>query len=64
MNTKNNVTEPSHIAGLTFLGIVLIQGFHEVEHIVQVIQRFVLHDPKGSGILGSWIDYRAGALRL
>jgi hypothetical protein len=38
------------------LGIVLVQGFHEIEHIVQVIQRFVLDNPKGAGVLGTWLD--------
>ena len=43
-------------AGLCFLATVLLQGFHELEHVVQVLQRFVLHNPKGAGILGTWLD--------
>jgi hypothetical protein len=38
------------------LGILLIQGFHEVEHITQVLQRTVFDIPKGAGILGTWLD--------
>lgn len=62
---------PTRLAGLVFWGIVLLQGFHELEHVVQVFQRFVFNDPKGAGILGSWIDiepvhlaYNAGFLFL
>jgi len=47
---------PSSSAALIFLALVAIQGFHELEHIVQVLQRFVFHNPKGAGILGSWLD--------
>ena len=42
------------IAGM--VGILLVQGFHEIEHIVQVLQRTVLDNPKGAGVLGSWLD--------
>jgi hypothetical protein len=35
---------------------VLIQGFHEVEHVVQVVQRSVLNIKLGSGVLGSVFD--------
>lgn len=51
-----NPTPRSRVAALSFLGIVLLQGVHELEHIVQANQRFVFNDPKGSGILGSWLD--------
>ena len=57
------------LAGM--LGIMLVQGFHEIEHIVQVFQRFTFDNPKGAGILGTWIDiepvhlaYNAGFLLL
>lgn len=36
--------------------MILLQGFHELEHIVQVFQRFVFDNPKGAGILGTWLD--------
>lgn len=39
-----------------FCSLVLLQGFHEVEHVVQVIQRFVLGIAHGSGVLGSIFD--------
>lgn len=48
--------QPSHLSGLVFLGVVLLQGLHELEHITQALQRFVLDDPNGAGLLGSWID--------
>ena len=58
-------------AYLAFLALVLFQGFHELEHIVQVIQQFALGNPKGAGILGSYFDgpplhflYNTGFLAL
>ena len=44
------------LAARWFFALILVQGFHELEHIVQVYQRFVLHNQKGAGILGTWID--------
>jgi hypothetical protein len=41
---------------LLFLEMVVLQGVHEVEHIVQVFQRTVLGIGKGAGILGSAFD--------
>ncbi len=38
------------------VSILLIQGFHTFEHLLQVFQRFVFHQPKGAGVLGSWVD--------
>src|SRR5438067_13605628 len=40
----------------SLLATSLLGGVHELEHIVQVIQRYVLGDPRGSGMLGSVID--------
>lgn len=39
-----------------FLALVLIQGFHEIEHVVQVAQRFALGIPNGNGVVGSLAD--------
>lgn len=50
---KMRYTEAA-MAGM--LGIVLIQGFHEIEHITQVVQRYLLGIPKGAGVLGTWLD--------
>jgi hypothetical protein len=41
---------------LLFLEMVLLQGFHEIEHIVQVFQRTVLGIGQGAGVLGSTFD--------
>ena len=41
---------------LLFLEMVVLQGIHEVEHIVQVVQRTVLGIAKGAGMLGSAFD--------
>lgn len=39
-----------------FLLLVLLQGFHELEHVIQVIQRSFLGIPNGNGMLGSLVD--------
>ncbi|MCC7372638.1 MAG: DUF2330 domain-containing protein [Chloroflexi bacterium] len=41
---------------LLFLEMLLLQGFHEIEHIVQVFQRTVLGIGSGAGVLGSVFD--------
>jgi hypothetical protein len=41
---------------LLFLETLLLQGFHEVEHVVQVVQRSVLGVATGAGVLGSVFD--------
>ncbi len=41
---------------VAFLGLLLVQGWHEVEHVVQVLQRFVFSIPTGSGVLGQTFD--------
>ncbi|GEM_PF-3268292 len=39
-----------------FLWVIFFQGFHEFEHIVQVVQRFTLNIPNGNGIIGQAVD--------
>jgi hypothetical protein len=46
----------SQAAVVGMLSILLVQGFHTIEHLVQVFQRFVFYQPKGAGLLGSWVD--------
>src|SRR3954451_937326 len=41
---------------LLFLEMMVLQGFHEMEHIVQVYQRAVLGIGNGAGMLGSVFD--------
>jgi hypothetical protein len=41
---------------LLFLEMMVLQGFHEFEHIVQVYQRTILGIGNGAGILGSVFD--------
>ena len=38
-----------------FLLTLALQGFHVVEHVAQIIQRFVLHSPQAHGLSGSAI---------
>ncbi len=46
---------PTQEAVWAFWFTVGLQGFHQLEHTVQVFQRFALHDHNGWGILGSWV---------
>jgi hypothetical protein len=39
-----------------YFALVLLQGFHELEHVVQVVQRFVLGVSNGNGLIGSLAD--------
>ncbi len=39
-----------------FLFLLLMQGFHELEHITQVVQRYLLAIPNGNGLVGSLVD--------
>lgn len=57
--------------GIVFLALVVFQGFHELEHIVQVVQRSILGIPNGNGLVGSLADlepvhlvYNTGYLAL
>jgi hypothetical protein len=43
-------------ARLLLLEAVVLQGFHEIEHIVQVVQRYWLGIKDGAGVLGSVFD--------
>lgn len=47
---------PRPALALTFLGLLLLQGAHEVEHLVQVVQRYALRIPDGNGVLGHVFD--------
>lgn len=38
------------------VALVLLQGFHELEHVVQVVQRYALGVPSGNGLIGSIAD--------
>lgn len=39
-----------------FLALALVQGFHELEHVVQVVQRTALGIPDGNGLVGTLAD--------
>lgn len=41
---------------VAFLALVIVQGVHEIEHVVQVVQRSALGMPNGNGVLGSVAD--------
>lgn len=39
-----------------FVALLALQGFHVVEHVTQVVQRYALGMPDGNGIIGSVAD--------
>lgn len=48
--------DPERAGCRVFCALMMLQGVHEVEHVIQVIQRFALGVPHGSGVLGSVFD--------
>lgn len=53
---RPNVRITAQAARLLLLEALVVQGFHEVEHVVQVVQRYALDIRLGSGVLGSVFD--------
>ncbi len=53
---RKSSTMFSQAAVVGMLSILLLQGFHTLEHTVQVFQRFVFFQPRGAGVLGTWVD--------
>ena len=47
---------PNPALAVAFLGLLIIQGFHEAEQVVQVFQRFVLDIQNAKGLLGQYFD--------
>ena len=43
---------PSLALALAFLTVLVVLGFHEAEHVVELIQRFILYSIVSNGILG------------
>ncbi len=41
---------------VAFVSLLILQGGHELEHCVQVVQRYVLGIPDGNGILGQYFQ--------
>jgi len=54
--TLAGAAAPAAGAMPAFLLLVLVQGFHEIEHVVQVVQRLALGIPNGNGVVGSLAD--------
>src|SRR5437867_11612761 len=54
LEAERPVPDPPVTVG--FLGLLALQGAHEVEHVVQVVQRYVLRIPDGNGVLGHVFD--------
>ncbi|KRT76172.1 MAG: hypothetical protein XU14_C0061G0007 [Armatimonadetes bacterium CSP1-3] len=47
----------STLTTAAFAAVLIIQGAHMVEHVAQVIQKFLLGFDKAHGLLGSAFDF-------
>jgi hypothetical protein len=59
MNAKQSLViaaKPAISKEQVFTGALVLQGFHFVEHIAQVIQKFFLKLPEAHGLLGAAFD--------
>lgn len=41
---------------IVLAGVVVVQGVHELEHVIQIIQRYHLGIANGNGLVGSIAD--------
>lgn len=44
------------VGAVAFAAALAIGAVHESEHVIQVVQRYLLGDPRGNGLLGSVVD--------
>jgi hypothetical protein len=59
MNAKHSLMIAANLVvskEQVFIGAVVVQGVHFVEHIAQVIQKFFLELPEAHGLLGAAFD--------
>ncbi len=57
MYTRAFVNDPVRLGFATFTATVLIQLAHEVEHIMQLAEKYVWHWTQFPGLLGQWFDF-------
>ncbi len=57
MRRVTRVTSRQEMAAVLFLGTIVVQSLHWLEHLIQVVQRSVLNDPHGVGLLGFIFDF-------
>src|SRR5436190_19442898 len=56
MQTRSITNDPVRLGFVTFTATLVIQLFHEVEHVVQLLQKYAWHWSKYPGLLGRWFD--------
>lgn len=56
MPVRAFVTHPKRLGFILFTETLIIQLFHEVEHIMQVMQKYAWHQQAFPGWLGQWFD--------
>jgi hypothetical protein len=71
VDSLTRIADRAEWAYRVFVALVCFQGFHELEHVVQLVQVFALSIANGKGILGSVVDvepvhfvYNTGFLTL
>jgi len=57
MRSRPITSDPVMLGFITFTSTLLIQLFHEVEHILQILQKYAWHWTKYPGLLGQWFDF-------
>lgn len=49
--------EPALLGFLTFSAMLPIQAFHNLEHLSQMLQKYIWHLNRYPGLLGVWFDF-------
>lgn len=57
MSAKSRSTDPRLLGFITFTATLLIQLFHESEHVLQMLQKYAWHWRLYPGLLGQWFDF-------
>ena len=47
---------PNSALALTFVVLLLIQGYHQIDSALRVVQRFILYAPEANGLIGQYFD--------
>jgi len=57
MRSRSIIDDPVWLGFLTFTPTLLIQLFHESEHVMQMLEKYVWHWRTFPGLLGQWFDF-------
>jgi hypothetical protein len=57
MQPRSIYSDPVRLGFLTLTAPLLIQMFHESEHVMQIVQKYAWHWRTFPGVLGRWFDF-------